>query len=148
MSRVEVLNPQPDVLKVVKTFLKKLKSDPELELTELSKFMLHLRGQKTPQNELLKIICDAAIDLSSRQKENKDLSKRIHKSLEKMEKNFNEKGWDEQSGVVHEAISEVIMNYNPLPEVVVTNPVARVPSAKLVGRSVTPQRDFGCCVIS
>ena len=162
MSRVgfvEVENPQSEVLKAVKVFLEKRRSDPESELTELSEFMRHLGALKeSPQNELLKIICDAAIDLSSRQKENKNLSKRIHKSLEKMEKNFNEKSWDEQKWVVHEAIAAVIMNSNPPPEmgvVVTSNPMrgergSRPPSGLVAEAAVssTSAKSDRCCIVS
>lgn len=153
MSRVgivEVSNPQFEVLKAVKVFLKKRQSDPESELTELSEFMLQLREQKTPQTELLEIICDAATDLSSRQKENKDLSRRLCKSLEEMESNFKGKGWDEQGGMVHEAISAVIMNCNPPPkEKEVVNPVVGTEPSWPAGMLLLPPRKrSGCCVIS
>ncbi len=158
MSRVEVSNPQSEVLKAVQVFLEKRKSDPKLELTELSEFMLHFRELKTPQNELLKIICDAAIDLSSRQKTNEDLSRGLLESLAEMKGDFKEKGWDEQSGRVHETIAAVIMNCNPPPKdgvVEVPNPLARAPktgrapSTKLLKKPITPpQKHSGCCVIS
>jgi hypothetical protein len=158
MTRAEAINLSV-VLEAVKVFLEKQKSDPELELKELCKFMIDLNERKNPQKELLKIICDAAIDLSSRQKENKDLSGRLHESLQKMADDFKEKGWDEQCNVVHETISAVIMNYNPPPKtgvVEVVNPIARVvpkaslaPSSRPIGIPVIlPQKNSSCCIIS
>jgi hypothetical protein len=152
MRPVEVSNPQSEVLKAVKVFLGKQKSDPESELTELSKFMLHFSEQRNPQKELLEIICDAAIDLSLRQKENKDLSGRLHESLQKMADDFKEKGWKEQCDVVHDTIAAVLMNYNPPPKVEEVE-VARVsppaPSLRSVRRSASPQqKNPNCCIIS
>lgn len=149
-------NPQSEVLKAVKVFLEKQKNDPELEMRELFEFMRYFCELKEkPHKELLKIICDAATELSSRQKENKDLSGRLHESLQKMADDFKEKGWDEQCEVVHETISAVLMNYNPPPgreEVVVVNPIAVVApkaSPALSARSVVPpQKNSSCCIIS